>query len=170
MNKQLINFYTKQGKTPAGVKFTDILSYTPAEFEQYHDFIQWLFPTKTRSRFNPDAPELDNETAEHLIKSKVFNDRFKIALFRYLSDILGMHIDGGNTVKIAVYGGKAWQTPTDHNLLRLTRVIESCALLGHFDFAEELYGALLLFSMTTSGKFISNVTVAYWQSALHTKF
>lgn len=28
-------------------------------WETEHDFIQWIFPTKTRSRFNPNAPVVD---------------------------------------------------------------------------------------------------------------
>lgn len=64
MSSPLVEFYL--GHSTAGVGWhADIVGrWTDEEWEMHHEFIQWLFPLKTPSAFNPDAPLLTDEDIE----------------------------------------------------------------------------------------------------------
>jgi len=54
-----------------------------------------------------------------------------------------------------------WLQAGNHNLLRLTRIIRSLALLGQTDLSTALYGAL---RRECEGH-VSTVTLEYWKEA-----
>lgn len=55
---QLTEFYKGAGRDSEGRSIAMIWAYSHAQWEASHDFIQWLFPLRLPSRFNPDAPRL----------------------------------------------------------------------------------------------------------------
>lgn len=58
-SSNVLKFLSNKGKDNRGRTIKEII-YMPAEqWDETHDFIQWIFPTKTRSNFNPDAPIVD---------------------------------------------------------------------------------------------------------------
>lgn len=58
---RLVDFYRGTKTDIEGRLLTDILSWPNDDFEEVHDFIQWLFPWMEPSQNNPDAPLLTNE-------------------------------------------------------------------------------------------------------------
>ena len=58
---QLIEFYRETGSDARGRNLERIWAYSDNEMEYHHDFIQWLFPLREPSQFNPDAPVLSDE-------------------------------------------------------------------------------------------------------------
>ena len=42
-------------------RFGEIMRYSPLQLENDHNFIQWIFPTTTPSRFSHNAPVIDIE-------------------------------------------------------------------------------------------------------------
>ena len=55
---QLLDFYRGEGTDAEGRSLHELWSWSNDELEQVHDFIQWMFPLREPSRFNPDAPLL----------------------------------------------------------------------------------------------------------------
>lgn len=62
------------GKSPGGNP-DDILNFDSKQIEQYHNFIQWIFPTITRSQFNPYAPVLELKDFIYIRSYSFVNDR-----------------------------------------------------------------------------------------------
>jgi len=151
MNQQIVDFYTKGGKDSQGRRLSEILCWGNYHLEMVHDYIQWVFPTKTRSQFNPDAPVLDKETIEALVASAIFHTNFERAIQRINSFWFN-----GNT---------EWMTAGDHNLLRMSRFMESCSLLGHQDSALDLFERLEYISTQKHGEFISQENLKYWKKS-----
>ena len=58
---QLIDFYRGTGSDTRGRSLEQIWSYSDKEMEYHHDFIQWLFPLREPSQYNPHAPVLCDE-------------------------------------------------------------------------------------------------------------
>jgi hypothetical protein len=55
---RLTDFYRGTGTDAEGRTLAQLWAYSDEQLEDVHDFIQWLFPTPTPSRFNPHAPVL----------------------------------------------------------------------------------------------------------------
>ena len=93
------------------------MSWDDGKLEMIHDFIQWLFPTDEPSRFNPDAPILDEEDLT-TFREPFFQQRLEQAAERFR--------------KFYRFGAISprWAQPFDHNLLRITRIVRCLALLG----------------------------------------
>ena len=54
----LIAFYRGLAPDSEGRTLADLWAFSDREMEDIHDFIQWMFPLREPSRFNPDAPLL----------------------------------------------------------------------------------------------------------------
>ena len=57
--ERIVAFYEGRGADDCGRTLEDIMKFDFHTLEYTHDYIQWLFPTDTRSRFQPDAPLVD---------------------------------------------------------------------------------------------------------------
>jgi hypothetical protein len=53
---RLTDFYRGAGSDSEGRSLADLWNLSDDEMEDIHDFIQWMFPLREPSRFNPDAP------------------------------------------------------------------------------------------------------------------
>jgi hypothetical protein len=93
--------------------------WTDVEWESNHDFIQWLFPTSTKSRFNPDAPTLSE--MEAFVLNEVFSDKIDAAVKRYKTHLLDRNLLNFR----------------NHNWLRISRVIQSLREVNKPEAAEE---------------------------------
>ena len=57
---ELLAFYPAgEGPGGSGRTLAQVLAWPDPDWEIHHDFIQWVFPTDEASRYNPDAPVLD---------------------------------------------------------------------------------------------------------------
>jgi hypothetical protein len=145
MNEILIRFYTADGEDHAGRTHSDILAFDDRDLETTHDFIQWLFPTSTPSSYNPEAPLLDEETIAVLKDDQAFRTRFFQAAGRMLRfwDIAYAVDEKENILVMPISHKTSWMVYDNHNLLRMTRLMESARLLGFKTLAETLFEALL---------------------------
>jgi len=108
-------FLSGKGKDRKGRTLDDILRKDDIWWDRTHDFIQWVFPNKERSRYNLLAPVYSaSDALEYPDMEKSF-ERF----CRFLN----------NT---------DWKHKGNHNLLRITRVIKSLRLFGRDDLADLL--------------------------------
>src|SRR5947209_6185945 len=56
----LVAFCEGTGTDGAGRTLAAVQSLSLEQLEREHDYIQWLFPLRERSTFNPAAPVLDD--------------------------------------------------------------------------------------------------------------
>jgi hypothetical protein len=162
----LVRFYRGTGRDARGRRLDDILAWDDDQLEAVHDYIQWLFPLDEPSRFNRDAPLLTAHDRA-AFREAALAANLRRALDRMLA-FYGFAIDrpdgpGARIVRSAQWAERspAWLQPGNHNLLRLTRMIRSLALLGQVDLATALYGAL---RQECEGR-VSGVTIEYWKEA-----
>jgi len=131
------SFYLGEEPYTNGVLLHQVLDANDAWWEKQHDFIQWIFPTKTRSEFNPNAPILTKLDAEFLSQRTVYS----IAMLRFEQFL---------------------ETATTfHNRLRITRAIESITLVLGRSAAEQFLDRVMC---ETEKKFSSSMP--HFQRAL----
>jgi hypothetical protein len=62
--ERFLLFYRGEGEDHCGRKLRQIIAKSDVWLEETHDYIQWLFPLPTASRFNPDAPILKRDLSD----------------------------------------------------------------------------------------------------------
>lgn len=155
----------------------DMHNYTKEQWEDIHSFIQWMFPLPCVSKFHLYAPILtrydveigreDKTIIKNLIKSTKFFLRFlgfkltRKGLFNRKWRI--------ERIKDGYWNGwkdfdKRWNK-TNHNYLRITRMLQCLVLFGLDDLAVEIWRELI-FIKATCPSCISDETMAYWRNAL----
>ena len=162
----IVRFYRGEGADTRGRTLDDILAWDDGQLEAVHDYIQWLFPLDEPSRFNPHAPLLT--PADRLaFRHQPLAANLRRALDRMLA-FYGLRLDPSDPrlhiVRSAAWNDRSpyWLQPGNHNLLRLSRIIRSLALLGQVGLAEALYKAL---KKEGEGR-VTAVTLGYWKEAM----
>ena len=161
---QLIDFYRGTGTDYLGRTLETIWSFSDVELESIHDFIQWMFPLREASQFNPDAPRLtDEDVAEFHADPQL--RRNLLRSFEVFLAFLGLHIEAEKVARAVDFDGKkrVFAAP-NLNWLRITRVLISTRTLGlerhsraFFDFLKSYRDSGL------SG--ITPDTFRYWANA-----
>lgn len=108
----IIRFYS--GEEVNGWTLEKVLNLTNEEYDNHHDFIQLVFPLPEPSRFNPNAPLLNQEDITFL-KSNIFKvyDQF-IRFDEYIDNLIKQKVDIND----------------NHAKMRITRVIRCLTLLN----------------------------------------
>jgi hypothetical protein len=141
LNGHLIDFYTANDTDHKGRTWEDLIDFSNEKFESTHDFIQWLFPTITPSSYNEHAPVLSESTIEFLKHNRLFRARFEKSIERFFS-FLGISIASYAPMTISIEH-RPWMMADNHNLLRISRVLESCRLFGFESIGWALFDALI---------------------------
>lgn len=168
----IVEFYRGTGTDHRGRSLEDIWSFSLAELESVHDFIQWLFPTVKRSAYNPWAPVLDDGSIAGLRSIPDLVDRLHRSLDVMLAFYGLQRLAEGATVAIREAStiedrGPHWWGAANHNHLRLTRIIDSLRSLGQQAEAIALERCLQeLRRHHATG--ISESTARYWTAAAGT--
>lgn len=169
MHLQLLEFYRGRGNDPQGRSLETIWGFAFKELEEVHDYIQWLFPTDTPSRYHPLAPRLDAETAgcfrnDEFLQAQLLNS-LEVMLKFYGLALRRCEV-APSVFKSPDYPErrKRWQGPHNHNLLRLTRILESLRLLGLGSYSLSLYLCLEQLQAEVPGR-IPFKTLLIWRQA-----
>jgi hypothetical protein len=172
-NQKLIDFYRGIGSDAAGRTIAQVLQFDHRRLEGVHDYIQWLFPTAKASQFNPNAPLLDDETIAVFREDILIQERLQQSLAVML-EFYGLHMRVGEdciTIRkgpnYAARKGNWQNAPAgqlNHNLLRLTRILECLTAVGMENYAVALYGCLASIAQEEPEK-IPVRTVSFWQQA-----
>lgn len=120
----------------------EILNRDNEFWDECHDFIQYLFPARTVSKMCSTAPILTQEDAEYIFEHVYKTFQQVIERFGYFIDSVDM-------------------TQFNHNHLRITRMLESIALICSN--AE----ALITLGCVTriDNIYIDNEVAKYWAKA-----
>lgn len=126
-----------------------MLAFNDAALEQHHDYIQWLFPLTEPSSAMPDAPVLTEEEAMAISGSGMAQCTLAAATDR----MAAFYRDNDH-----------WLKPSDHNHLRITRIIRALRRLRG-DAAAEAFKAWVLARVDTTGAPVSARSRGYWATA-----
>jgi hypothetical protein len=162
---QLINFYRGKGKDLRGRSIQDIWNYSDDELECIHDFIQWLFPLRVASQYNPTAPLLtDTIIAEFRSDPKIQANLLRS--FTVFLAFLGLEYENGVISESPNIDMKndVWRFP-NHNWLRITRVLSSTRILG-LELQSRLFLEHLKSMVRTGRAEITPETMGYWEQAV----
>ena len=168
----LIDFYLGQSPDRRGRTIRKIWAFKDDELEAVHDFIQWLFPLAERSGFNPSAPVLDAETIQAFRERPELRANLRVSLERMLR-VYGFELIEGETLRVMPAPNFAeradnWLSYSNHNHLRITRILKSLCLLGLKEEAEALFRTLDGLYGTERQRTnprISEKTYQFWRAA-----
>ena len=141
--KNLIPFFQGKGKNLHGFSLDEILRFNDKEMEAHHNFIQWIFPTKQKSGSNASAPIL-NEGLIKAMRADPLVQKNLVLSFEKMLDYYGLKLEGSKVVKASNFSSrkKYWTINGGHNLLRMTRIINSMATLGQRELAKSYYDCI----------------------------
>jgi hypothetical protein len=141
---KLLDFYRGEAADAGGRMLEDLWGWGDDQWEEVHDFIQWLFPLPEPSRFNADAPLLTPQDIAAFRGDGQLRANLRMSFGRLLA-FLGLCPAGGSQVGLgpnfAARVPDVWEVP-NHNWLRISRALRSLTLLGLAAEARALYARL----------------------------
>ena len=149
MTSRLVAFLEGSGTDTGSRRLSDIWQFDDDEIDHTHDFIQWMFPLREASGANFNAPTLlvsDIEAIQSSIQCRQNLEKSATWILAFFE----------RTEEIFQY--------TNHNHLRVTRIIKSLRLL-HSDQQAEQFKQAVLGIIQARGARINPVTVAFWLEA-----
>jgi hypothetical protein len=170
----LLGFYSGAEPDSRGRLLTEVQNWSDEELERTHDYIQWLFPLDEPSGFNMNAPILDASTIHEFASRIELRRNLRTSFLRMLS-FYGMellHSHPPRVVRAASFAERSrnWITPSNHNHLRITRILKSLRLLGLEAEAVALFECLVDIYRVEAAKAhrgISEETFQFWRSAVY---
>lgn len=167
----LVRFYLGEGPDTEGRFLREIRGWDARRLETVHDYIQWLFPTRQRSQFNPNAPSPSAEDVQAFRE----NERLRTELVASLRQMLAFYGfayregEGGRpTIEKAEEWEKRsreWFSPGDHNLLRITRILDCLSTFGLVEQARAFLTALERTCAEQPGV-VGARTLEFWRGAV----
>ena len=167
----IVAFYLSQRPDSSGRMIEDIWSWNYQKLEYTHDYIQWLFPLKQKSRFNAHAPILNSE----VIHAFMTNEELRIRLIKSLKIMLSFYgLQCFEQGKLDIEVTKSdeyeerktnWISIGNHNYLRLTRILTSLRILGLLNYAQVFFKCLEQIYKEESLS-VGSRTYAFWKSAV----
>lgn len=160
----ILDFY-RGGQNDRGVTLEEIWRWDDAKLESHHDFIQWLFPLKKQSRFNPSAALTDDTVIAAFKQDKSLQDKMVRSLDVMLK-FYGFEWSGDQIVMGPHFAKQAqnWLKSGSHNYLRISRILTSLRLHGLESYAGALMHALEQVNKQYSNQ-IDPQTFSIWKAA-----
>lgn len=158
----LVKFYLDEQPNPEGYRREEILSWGDDRWEMDHTFIQWLFPLREPSHFNPDAPLLTDSDVEAW-RDPVLKDRLFESYRRFL-EFIGLDYQDYDSVVVTLPSfmkKQAVYLEPNHNWFRISRVLASLTQLGLVAEARALYDFLAFLNKTNW-----SMSFDYWTKAV----
>ncbi len=122
MKSQLVAFLEGSGTDSRSRRLVELLQFDDDEIEYTHDFIQWMFPLKEASGSNFSAPTLLDLEVEVIRSSAKCQQNLETSASWVLAFFK-------RSEEVAQF--------TNHNHLRVTRIIKSLRLLHSDQFADQ---------------------------------
>jgi Opioid growth factor receptor (OGFr) conserved region len=163
-------FYRGFGHDHRGRSLTQLQGQSLADLESVHDYIQWLFPLPEPSSASRDAPLLIREDILTFRTSRELRGRLQRSLLAMLA-FYGLESRGQAGPPLVVRGPRfevratVWLSPSNHNFLRLTRILRCLTILGCREESRALLTCLAEIH-TEFGPVIGDGTLRYWRDAV----
>lgn len=146
MTSRLVAFVEGSGTDSQGRRLSDVWQFDDDAIDLTHDFIQWMFPLREASGSNFTAPTLlasDIEAIQSSVQCRQNLEKSSTWVLAFFE----------RTEEIFQY--------TNHNHLRVTRIIKSLRLL-HSDQLADQFKQAVLAMIQAKGARINPITVAFW--------
>ena len=156
----LVGFFRNEVSHPSGAFLNEILLWDDEKWEDRHDFIQWVFPTFKQSAFNSDVPELTKADVKTFREDPDIQESLAKVAGRFF-EFLEPHFPGHPSSHRAPW----WFHPQDHNLLRITRALDSLKTLSTGG-QEAVFIDWLRGLQDTFPGVIPERTKAFWEEAV----
>lgn len=140
----VINFFLGLELDSNSRTISDILSFNEQEIENTHDFIQYIFPTIEKSNYNPNAP-LISENLKRLFSENVVAQENFCKTCRLFLHFCGFKCLKSNELFTPVYE-KSFLSRPSHNLLRISRVLNSLNQIGKKSCSREIFSQIETFN------------------------
>ncbi len=151
----LISFYLNEGRDHSGRTLAEVWALSDDELMDTHDVVQWLFPLKEPSKFQPHSPALTDKQVESFLADPRLRANLLKSFSRFMQ-VFGLNYVDGEVHQVA--HRDIW-IRLNHNWLRFTRIMKSLTLLGLPDEALAFFRFLQ--------KKVGNVpSMAYWRKAV----
>ena len=169
---KILAFYLGQQPDSQGRAIEDIWSWDYQKLESVHNYIQWLFPLREKSRFNSTAPTLNDEVIQAFRTSEELRNRL-LHSFKVMLAFYGLECREGKNAEIVIAKSeeylsrkREWIEQFNHNYLRLTRILTSLTELGLKNYALALFRCLDEI-YNENQKSIGLKTYTYWKNAVN---
>ncbi len=161
---RLVEFYRGAAADSEGRTLANLWAFSDDEMESVHDFIQWLFPLREPSGFNPDAPLVSEADVVAFRDDPMLRAHLLRSFDRFLA-FLGLGREGGRVVERPDYARKrSILLHPNHNWLRITRVLASTRMLGLPD-ASRAFLDFLVARRDAGTIRVAPETFRYWDRA-----
>ncbi len=164
----IVAFYRDAGTDHRGRSLGQLQSQSLRELEGVHDYIQWLFPLAKPSSASRHAPILTSADIHIFVQGADLRERLVQSL-RTMLNFYGLTLDGTSgppkVLLSPTFPSRAaeWLHPSNHNFLRITRILRSLWLLGCRDHARALLGCLEDI-YADNARIIGEKTMHIWRS------
>ncbi|ESZ97319.1 hypothetical protein SBOR_2307 [Sclerotinia borealis F-4128] len=172
---RLVSFYRNKKPDGAGRFISEILEWNHQKLEDTHDYIQWLFPLPEESMVSK-APLVNATTFSMFHCYPDLRSRLKDSFVKML-DFYGFNIaddvneNNENSTPIIIKSPnfdvrcKNWLVMTDHNHLRISRILRSLRILGLEAEAAAFHDALSDIIYSNRRQIVSSRSVEFWRRA-----
>lgn len=137
-----------EGKDFRDRTLSEILNWSDNDLEASHNYIQVLFPLPERSQFNFNAPLIDRATFDAFQSRPELRARLREAFVRMLR-FYGFRLQKTKKRGLVVARlpgfeeiAARWLKLTDHNHLRISRILRCLRILGLEEEAAAFFAAL----------------------------
>ena len=127
----------------------DIWKMSDGDIESVHNFIQWTFPLNERSGAVPNSPILTQQAIIDIKKSEIAKQNIKKSADWFL-DFLTRN--------------SYWICQSNHNHLRITRVIKSLRLIHSDEEAESFKKNIMNLIQSNENK-INPISLEFWNKS-----
>ena len=158
----LLRFFLDEEDVCIPYRHEEIVRFTDDEIERYHDFIQWIFPTSQPSRFNGEAPTIDEHFVSMFHGNQCVLQNYCKSCRRYLH-YMDFDCNGDGNIRV-YHGDRPFYRLPYHNFLRMTRMLQSLRETGHPQCSANLFAQMIDILHSTPNHHIDDTTIAYWQN------
>ena len=164
MSSRILEFFRLKKPDSEGRMLEEYWEWENDILEHRHDFVQWMLPLDEPSAVNPDAPLVTEEDRAAFQAEPLLRSSMRRSLEGFLG-FLGLEMRrGGRVVKRLDFEQRlyVWRA-SNHNWLRITRMIKSLRLLGFEKEASEVWKCLR--KLHEEDGFVSENSFGYWSEA-----
>jgi hypothetical protein len=161
-------FYAGTGTDHAGRSVADIQLWDDESLERVHDYIQWLFPLPEASGFNPHAPLLTAADIAAFRSEPALRAALRASFGRILA-FYGFSLEQDVVILLEneELRRRNWCSASNHNFLRISRILRSLTLLGLEAEAAAFLARLEQLQSGGAAAVIGPMTARFWRSAVH---
>ena len=161
----ILDFYLGKNVHPDGFTIEQVWSWNDQRLEFTHSYIQWLFPSTVPSQAVPGSPVIMQSDIQKFRSDPELRRRFARSYATMLT-FYGFTVQDGSIVRAGNFAERSrnWVTPSNHNFLRMTRILKAMMLFGFEQGARNFYNALHQV-YCDSPMIVGDKTLGFWMRA-----